>query len=74
MSDKFKNEILFNEQVKKIWRTLKRNDFKPAVCLTEEFCDEVSDKRLNPEKLNWHELQKFTCYRSCVPKNEDANN
>tara|TARA_B110000285_G_C14956200_1_gene529322 strand:+ start:618 stop:827 length:210 start_codon:yes stop_codon:yes gene_type:complete len=66
MSDKFKNEILFNEQVKKIWRTLKRNDYRPAVCLTKDFCDK-SDKEKNPEELNWDELQKFTCYRSCVP-------
>ena len=69
ISDKFKEQE-FNEQVKKIWRTLKVNEYKPAKCLTEDFCKAVrteeENKNKNPENLNWKELEKFTCYRSHV--------
>ena len=34
VSDRFNNDVMFSEQVKKIWRTLKANEFK-ASCLEQ---------------------------------------
>jgi hypothetical protein len=62
LSDKFKNEIEFNEQVKKVWRTLIANGMDPKRCLTK---DKILKKDFeNPEKLEWEKLKKFECFRS----------
>lgn len=67
LSDKFKNEIEFNEQVKKVWRTLIANGMDPKTCLTKEKINDEdfkNNKKVNPEKLDWDKLKKFECFRS----------
>lgn len=68
VSDRFKNDVMFSEQVKKIWRTLKANNYE-ANCLEQIL--KIKEKALewpktlkDPEKLMVNEIRKIDCYRS----------